>query len=110
MAPALNTKEFRSVFAHLCIITHSRFQRRFSSFQDTQTLLCPFDEFVHLRFDDFPEIGLVFPDGVFGNEREVLAPQEIRYANSSSGSSLPFRGGLRAGSGEGRHTRRVRFV
>lgn len=48
-------------------ITHSRFQGCFAPFQDAESLLCAFDEFIHLRLDDLPEIGFVFPDGGFGN-------------------------------------------
>jgi hypothetical protein len=34
-----------------------------------------------LRLDDLSKIGFVFPDGSFGNQREVLDPQIVRYTN-----------------------------
>lgn len=91
-------------------MTHSRFQGRFASFQDTQTLLGAFDEFVYLRLDDLSEIRFVLSNRVFGNECEVLDPQRFRYTNLGSASALPFRGEPRAESEEGRRIRCVRFV
>ena len=61
-----------------------------------------------MRLNDLPEIGFVFSNRSFRNERKVLDARTFRYANPGSASVLPFRGGLRVEYEEGQRTRRVR--
>ena len=63
-----------------------------------------------MRLDDLPEIGFVFSNRIFGNEREVLGVWIFRNGNPGKTSALPFRGGSRAEYEEGRHIRHVESV